>query len=168
MSSEQSATATPIMRDRGEGERRWFAGGGVHTWKATAAETGGRMMAFEEHVDGGKATPSHSHPDADELLFVVEGEIAVDTGAQQRRLGAGGFTFVPRGVPHAFVVLSPSARILTVQTPGGGDVFYLSASDASASVGSDGTMDLGRVMSSARATGTTSILGPPPAFELGG
>jgi quercetin dioxygenase-like cupin family protein len=155
-----------IIRADGEGERRWFAGGGVHTWKATADDTGGQLMAFEELVEQGKATPSHCHPEADEVLYVVEGEIMLDLNGQQRRLGPGSFTFAPRGVPHAFCVLSASARILTVQTPGTGDAFYRDASDASSSPTTDGALDLGRVMGSARATGTTSILGPPPTFEV--
>ena len=159
-------TPVSIIRADGEGERRWFAGGGVHTWKATADETGGLLLAFEELVDGGKATPTHCHVEADEMLYVLEGEIAIDIGHEQRRLGPGGFTFAPRGVPHAFCVLSPSARILTVQTPGTGDAFYRAASDASESPTTDGSIDLGRVMASAQTTGTTSILGPPPSFEV--
>ena len=30
-----------IVRARGAGEKRWFYGGGLHTWKATAEETNG-------------------------------------------------------------------------------------------------------------------------------
>jgi hypothetical protein len=30
------STARTIIRGEGEGERLWFAGGGVHIWKATA------------------------------------------------------------------------------------------------------------------------------------
>ena len=30
------STAKTIIRGEGEGERLWFAGGGVHIWKATA------------------------------------------------------------------------------------------------------------------------------------
>jgi len=36
------STAGAIIRGEGEGERRWFAGGGVHVMKATAEETDGR------------------------------------------------------------------------------------------------------------------------------
>src|SRR5438874_5492452 len=30
-----TSTARPVVRQDGEGERLWFYGGGVHTWKAT-------------------------------------------------------------------------------------------------------------------------------------
>jgi len=37
----------PTIRADDEGERRWFFGGGVHTWKVTPEETGGAFMLFE-------------------------------------------------------------------------------------------------------------------------
>ena len=61
------STAVPIIRQDGEGERMWFAGGGVFTWKATAAETGGAFLAFEDEMARGKSTPLHLHPNEDEV-----------------------------------------------------------------------------------------------------
>ena len=67
-----------IVRARGEGEKRWFYGGGLHTWKATAEETHGALLFFfEDHMQQGKVTPTHIHPDADEVFYVLEGEIIV-------------------------------------------------------------------------------------------
>ena len=43
-------TALPIFRTDGEGEKRWFYGGGTHTWKATADETGGAFLLFEDRM----------------------------------------------------------------------------------------------------------------------
>ena len=42
--------AAAVIRRDGEGEHRWFAGGGVFTMKATAADTGGAFMLFEDLV----------------------------------------------------------------------------------------------------------------------
>src|ERR671921_868887 len=53
------STATSIIRQDGEGEQMWFAGGGVFTWKATAAETGGAFMLMEDRMTRGKRTPNH-------------------------------------------------------------------------------------------------------------
>jgi anti-sigma factor ChrR (cupin superfamily) len=72
-----STTAVPIIRGEGEGERRWFAGGGVHTMKATAEETDGAFMLLENRMVQGKTTPLHIHPNLDETLIVLEGEILV-------------------------------------------------------------------------------------------
>ncbi|MEV5177566.1 hypothetical protein AB0L10_42575 [Streptomyces flaveolus] len=35
-------------------------------------------------------------------------------------MGAGGLALLPRGLAHGFVVTSPTARFLTLHTPGGG------------------------------------------------
>src|SRR6478735_6377714 len=49
-----------LVRARGEGERRWFFGGGIHTWKATAEETNGAFLLFEDRMAHGKVTPLHT------------------------------------------------------------------------------------------------------------
>src|SRR4051794_34963197 len=43
-----ASVAQPIVRATDEGDRRWFFGGGVHIWKATAAETDGAFLLFED------------------------------------------------------------------------------------------------------------------------
>ena len=47
----------------------------MHTWKATAEETGGAFLLFEDVMEQGKMTPLHTHPEADETMYVLEGEI---------------------------------------------------------------------------------------------
>src|SRR5919112_3946429 len=69
------STAGTIIRGEGEGERRWFAGGGLWTMKATAEETDGAFILVEDRVSLGKMTPLHTHPNQDETLIVLEGEI---------------------------------------------------------------------------------------------
>lgn len=56
------SNAIPIIR--GEGERLWFAGGGVITMKATAEETDGAFILFDHLSTQGKMTPLHTHPPA--------------------------------------------------------------------------------------------------------
>jgi quercetin dioxygenase-like cupin family protein len=67
------STAVPIIRQGGEGEQMWFAGGGAFTWKATAAETGGAFIMLEDRMVRGKTTPMHMHPNEDEAIYVLEG-----------------------------------------------------------------------------------------------
>jgi hypothetical protein len=55
-------TGVSIVRADGEGEKLWFYGGGVHTWKATSDETGGAFLLFEDVMSKGKVTPLHLHP----------------------------------------------------------------------------------------------------------
>src|SRR5687768_12716045 len=119
----------PIIRDEGEGERRWFFGGGLHIWKARAEETGGSFYVFEDQLTQGKVTPLHQHPDHDELVYVIEGELLYKSTDVERRVSRGATIVTPRGVPHAFLVLSESARLLALQTPGSGESFYRTASE---------------------------------------
>jgi quercetin dioxygenase-like cupin family protein len=150
------------IRANDEGERRWFFGGGVHTWKATAAETGGAFLIFEDHLDSGKATPLHRHPDADETFYMLAGEILLNIDGANHALAAGGIAVIPRGVPHAFLVTSPEARMLCLQTPGTGEAFYRGASEPTTQTTATGPVDFSRVRESANQTGAIEILGPPP------
>jgi quercetin dioxygenase-like cupin family protein len=158
-------TPVSIVRAKGEGDKRWFFGGGLHTWKATSDETGGALLAFEDLLTNGKATPLHRHAEADEAVYVLEGELIVQIDGTQRHLGAGGFSFAPRGVAHAFTVISPSARILTVHTPGVSQSFFTDASEPTDQTTPEGPVDFGRVHQAAQSSGATDILGPPP-FEV--
>jgi quercetin dioxygenase-like cupin family protein len=156
-------TAMPCtVRACDEGERRWFFGGGVHTWKATSAETGGAFLIFEDHLDGGKATPLHRHPDADETFYMLEGEILLNIDGASHSLVVGGIAVIPRGVPHAFLVTSPEARMLCLQTPGNGEAFYRDASEPTTQSTPAGRVDFDRVRDSANRSGAIEILGPPP------
>ncbi len=151
---------TPFVRSEHESEARWFFGGGTHHWKATSAETDGAFILFEDQVERGKTTPLHRHPEADETLYVLEGEIVVAIDGREHTLGEGGVSFAPRGTPHAFLVTSDGARVLTLQTPGVAESFFIDASTTTAS--ESGLVDIARVQSSATRNGGTDLLGPPP------
>ena len=155
--------AVPIVRADGEGERRRFWGGGILTMKATAEETGGAFLLFDDSMTQGKTTPLHIHADEDEALYVLEGEILVHIDGTDYRVGPLGLAMAPRGVPHAFVVTSPTARVLTLLTPGSAEGFYRAASEP-ADPDSDpaGPVDFNRVRAAADSAGGMTVLGPPP------
>lgn len=155
-------TLTATVRDSGEGERRWFSGGGLHTWLATSAETGGAFLLFEFAGEQGKVTPVHIHPSSDETFYVLEGEIALDLDGRRRSLAEHGVAVIPRGVPHAFMVTSAHATVLTLQTPGTDEEFYRMASDPAPDGSEAPAVDLDRVRAAARRTGAIAIVGPPP------
>jgi quercetin dioxygenase-like cupin family protein len=151
-----------IVRARGQGEKRWFYGGGLQTWKATAEETNGAFLFFEDHMAQGKVTPVHIHPDADEVFYVLEGEIIVHVeGGVEHRIQQGDFALALRGVPHAFMATTET-RLLCMQTPGTGQAFFRHASEPSTDDRIDGPMDFGRVQAAANDYGGVRLLGPPP------
>ncbi len=67
---------------------------------------------------------------------------------------------VPAGVPHAFIVKSPTAKVLGIQPTSECEPFYRGASeplDGSACV-----VDMARIAQSAQENGGIQIVGPPP------
>ena len=158
-------TTDAVIRQAGEGERFWFAGGGIWTMKASAAETGGAFTLFEDAMARGKTTPLHVHPNEDETFYVIEGELLLHVDGEEHHLGPQGTAVVPRGVPHAFLVTSEAARVLCLQTPGTGEGFYREVSEP---VGSDADParppDFDRLRAAAAAHESIELLGPPP-FE---
>ena len=153
--------AQSLMRATGEGERRWFFGGGIHTWKATAEETNGAFLLFEDRMAHGKVTPLHTHPDSDETMIVVRGSILMHLDGANHVVEAGGVAVAPRGVPHAFKVDAPDgAHVLCLHTPGCCQAFYWDASEPAGT--GTGVVDMDRVRESAARNGGIEILGPPP------
>ncbi len=158
-----ASKVAPIVRLAGQGERLWFYGGGVHIWKATSSETGGAFLLFEGVMSRGKTTPLHTHPEVDETLYVLEGEVLLHIEGEDQRLGSGAVAMAPRGVPHAFLVTSETARILFLETPGSSEAFYRGASEpATRELETAAPVDFARVRGSAERNGGTEILGPPP------
>jgi quercetin dioxygenase-like cupin family protein len=155
-----------IIRRAGEGDKRAFLGGGLQTWKLMAEDTGGAFFIFEDVLAHAKTTPLHRHPEADEMIYVLEGEIVVNIDGQETRVGAGGMMFTPKGVPHAFLVVSDGARLLTMQTPGIGQAFYRGASEPATDHASE-TVDITRLQASAKENPSgIELLGPPPFENL--
>ncbi len=160
------SNAVPIIRQAGEGERMWFAGGGVITWKATAAETDGAFLMFEDVLARGKTTPLHIHPAEDETIYVLSGEMLVHVDGEEHRVGAGGLFVAPRGVPHALMVVSEQAHILALQTPGSGEAFYRAAGEPARSEDDVSRYDWARLRRVAAESPSIEILGPAPFAVL--
>jgi quercetin dioxygenase-like cupin family protein len=153
-------TRTAVVRTVDDSERRWFYGGGVHDWKLTEEETDGAFLLFEDTAEQGKVTPLHTHP-ADETVYVLAGEIVMHIEGTDHPLGQGGVAMAPRGVPHAFKVTSPTARLLFLHTPGGCQAFYLAASEPMTEQ-TERLVDFDRITGAAESEGGIDIVGPPP------
>ncbi len=145
--------AVSIVRADGEGERLRFLGGGVLTMKATAEETGGAFLLFEDLMSQGKTTPLHTHANEDETSFVIEGEIGVLIGEKEFRAGAGSYVLKPRGVPHAFWNPGPGpARILEIISPSGFERYF---GELAGVLSAGGPPDLARISEVAGRYGLT-------------
>jgi mannose-6-phosphate isomerase-like protein (cupin superfamily) len=98
--------------------------------KATAAGTGGACTIWEE-LSPLLDTPLHVHEHEDEVFHVLDGDHVFRCGDEEYEIGPGGFTFLPRGTPHAHRRVVPgSGRLLVMAFPGGFDGFFRRLADA--------------------------------------
>jgi len=156
---DAQVAVAPVVRRVGEGDKRWFFGGGVWTWKSSGADSAGGLVVVEVEMDAGKVTPLHTHPVA-ESLWVLEGRLRYHIAGDDCELGVGDFAMVPAGIAHAFLVLGEPARVLAIQPSDACEAFYLGASEPLE--GSARVTDFERIGQSAQLNGGIEILGPPP------
>ncbi|WP_405832636.1 MULTISPECIES: cupin domain-containing protein [unclassified Streptomyces] len=112
--------------------------------KAATEDTEGRFSLLE--VVLAREIPRHTHHVADESVYVLDGELLVDTGGRTHTLTAGQFVLLPRGVPHA---LRPGRgrppRVLQISSPGGWECFVEDMIEAGPRLTVDGRLDPARL-----------------------
>ena len=99
--------------------------GDRYTLLLTGEQTAGAYAVIEAFVPPGGGPPAHVHSREDEAFLVVEGEFEFNLGGKRFRLTAGGFLFGPRGVPHAFKSVGPTAgRMIIAVLPAGVEALH--------------------------------------------
>lgn len=102
----------PYVLETGQGAHAHFLNH-LATTKVRAGDTA-TLSAVEFSAPRGFGPPLHMHDDEDELIVVLEGEIAFRSGDDESIATTGGMAFLPRRISHSFQVLSDSARFLSV------------------------------------------------------
>ena len=128
--------------------------------KAAAADTGG-LLTVSEGVLGPRTPgpPLHLHHDADECLYVVEGHLLIQVGAERHDLGPGCFAWLPRQVPHTFANVSARpVHLVGAAVPGGIEDFFAEQSAYFARL--QGPPDLDQLAAIAARHGARMV-GPP-------
>ena len=147
----------------GEEEALWFFGMLV-LFKTTGEQTGGRFCLTEQLARRGPATPLHRQPADDETFVVLDGQLRFylgDGGAIEA--GPGTTVHVPAGAPHAFAVVSETARLLNLTTPNHEAFFRAAGEPASErTMPPDAPPDMAKIAAAAERFGV-EILGPPPS-----
>src|SRR3954449_4478927 len=86
------------------------------TFTATAASTGGELLAFDFALKPGGAVPMpHVHPEQSERFEVVDGEMRFRVGLRTIVAGAGEVLLVEPGVAHSFANAGPAEARLRVE-----------------------------------------------------
>src|ERR1700716_437534 len=92
--------------------------------KLTAAQTDGHLGMWLWVARRGATAPLHVHHREDEEFLVIDGEVRFIVGDQRLDAHAGDLVFLPREVPHAYLVTSEIARAVGSATPGGFESFF--------------------------------------------
>ena len=72
----------------------------------------------------GSEPPLYVHHANDETFCVLEGKMRIMVGDDIYDAGPGDMLFAPRGIPHAFRIKSPVARVITLCTPSGFEEWF--------------------------------------------
>ena len=157
-----TSTVDPARTIRaGDGEALWF-NGALITVKTPGEWSGDAFSLVEVTSTEGRATGLHTDP-SHETFYVLDGELLFHVDGHEQRASSGDMVDVREGVPHAFLVLSKSARFLVLNTPGTHDRFFRDGGVPAVDrdFASAPAPDLERTMASAERHGVR-FLGPPP------
>ncbi len=98
---------------------------GNSRWLSHPSSTGAKQLAaLNAAIAPGKGHNFHKHPDQEEVLYVIEGEIEQWIDREKRILGAGDAIFIAPGTVHAtFNLGKDDARVVVFFSPCVGDGF---------------------------------------------
>jgi quercetin dioxygenase-like cupin family protein len=86
---------------------------------AGGSDTGGAFDLVESKMKKGTEPPPHIHDREDELFYILAGEIRVFADGQVFTVTAGESVFLPKKIPHAYLIESDECHVLALMTPGG-------------------------------------------------
>lgn len=96
----------------------WFLDTLVSIHVSASTGTDG-ISLIEHYAPYADSPPLHLHVNEDEVFYVLEGELRMQTERDAQHLSAGQSLLAPKGVPHTYRVESrQGARWLTVTTRG--------------------------------------------------
>lgn len=115
----------PVAHKPGEAPALYWSRELLRRELATGEQTAGRFSLTEATVEAGYASPFHVHHDDDEAIYVLDGTIDLHLGDDVREGHAGAWFFMPRAIPHGYVVREDGpARMLILTAPAGFEKFF--------------------------------------------
>ena len=96
---------------------------GWHSRPATTAAE--QLVVIEVKLEPGGGHDFHRHPNQEEVIYVLDGEIEQWVDRRRRTLRAGDSAFIPAAMVHAsFNVSGAPARLLAILAPSIGEEGY--------------------------------------------
>lgn len=131
--NDPQGTSEPIVVRSGDGDDVRLGRIILH-----GTATGGRLSLIDMRARPGVVVPDHVHRDAEELFYMVEGELLVKVGERELIVGPGDLVLVPRGVVHAHSNRAElSTRWLTMFSPSGTEGYFAERAHLAASTPAD-------------------------------
>jgi quercetin dioxygenase-like cupin family protein len=153
----------PYLAQVADHQQLEWQGGGIMSILLDAAKTSGQLTMFRSTVPAGAASPVHVHADEDEVVLLIRGSGIFWAGEHRYELTDGGVAYLPRNLPHAYLVTSETADMLGLCVPAGEEEFFRAAGwDLSRPKPAGWVITPERMAAAAAATGQ-KILGPPLA-----
>jgi quercetin dioxygenase-like cupin family protein len=90
----------------------------------SAEQTNNSLFIAEFEFLSGSEPPRHVHTVEDEFIFMKEGEVTFFCGDDIIQAKPGDSVFLPKNIPHHFVITSASAKALFVTTPANFGEFF--------------------------------------------
>ena len=99
--------------------RRAEIDGAAVEWKLSPEASGGAFALLEQELPPGFEAPPRRHPERDEAIYVIAGEILLVGDRRLQRVQAGGLVWIPRGERHGRMNASEDspARLLAFHAP---------------------------------------------------
>jgi quercetin 2,3-dioxygenase len=87
--------------------------------KVGAADSNKQLSMFYGTYQKGDGPPLHIHHDQDEQFYVLEGEFLIQVGNDKYTLMPGDTAYLPKNIPHTYLVLSDAAKMVFQTQPSG-------------------------------------------------
>ena len=104
---------------------QYWAFGDRFRFLITGDESGGSYSALEVVVTPDNGPGPHTHSDAEEQFYVLEGTLTFQVGDQTFQASAGDFIHIPRGTVHSFTNSHLPAKLLAIYAPAGDEKLFL-------------------------------------------
>jgi quercetin dioxygenase-like cupin family protein len=144
-----------------EGDAIWF-NGALQNIKLPGEWSEDALSIVEVTSTRGRATGLHTDP-SHETFYILDGELLFHVDGEERLARAGETIAIRRGVPHAFMIASETARFLVMNAPGTQDRFFRAGGERALTrdFADAPPPDHARTMAAAQEYGV-QMLGPPP------
>jgi quercetin dioxygenase-like cupin family protein len=94
-------------------------------FKVAADQAAGSFSIVEHPYQPGVLIPPHVHATADQVTYVLEGEVGIRIGDDIFDAPTGAYAIKPSGIPHThWNATQHPARVMEITTPGGFETFF--------------------------------------------